>query len=227
MDYLQEDEMYFRITDDLDFLQPVSKKGYLNIFGFSSKKDKEDKLKSFILSVIRVNYHSCLRNPIYQSLCDKDKENIHKLGKKIKIGKYYINDIFDEIKFVNKRNEHKLYYLIKNIEKENLFVKDLKELYKHQNPKEMKKIIKFTIYRHSDIFNNFNKFYDRTSEKQRSVNNERREIAKQIRRNELKSRKSNTSTRATKSSKQKTKRKRRSDSSNFSIDSDKSIDSLM
>jgi hypothetical protein len=226
MDDFQEDELYFRITDDLYFLQSVPRKGYLNIFGYSSKKDKEDKLKSFILSVIRVNYHSCLRNPKYKLLCDIDKENIYKLGKKIKIGKYYIIDIFDEIKFVNRRNEHKLYFLIKNIEKENLFLKDLKEMYKHEDQREMKKIIKFTIYRHSDIYNS-DKFYERTSEKRRSISNERRAIAKQIRKNELKSRKSNTSTRATKSSKKKSTRKRRSDSSNFSVDSDRSIDSLV
>ena len=224
MEDLQEDEEYFRITDDLDFLQPIPRKGYFNMFGYSSKKDKEDKLKSFILSVIRVNYHSCLRNPEYKLLCDRDKENIHKLGKKIKIGKYYINDIFDEIKFVNRRNEHKLYYLIKNIEKENLFLRDLKEMYKHQNLREMKKIIKFTIYRHSDIYNS-DKFYDRTSAKLRSISEERRAIAKQIQKNELKTRRSNTSTRATKSSKKKSTRKRRSDSSNFSVDSDR--DSLV
>ena len=143
---------YYSITNNLENLQP-QKRNFFNVFGSSSKKEKEEIFKSFVLSVIRINYHSCMRdinNKSYETLCDKDKKNIHKLGKKIKLGNYYIIDIFDEITVKGKSDITKIFFLIKVPTKVNLF---LDEIYKLTNDiTEINKIKKYTIYQDSEIY---------------------------------------------------------------------------
>jgi len=143
---------YYNITNNLENLQP-KKRNFFNVFGSSSKKEKEEKLKSFVLSVIRINYHSCMRdinNKSYETLCDKDKKNIHKLGKKIKIGSYYIINIFDEEIYTVKDNKTKIFFFIKDPKKVNLF---LDEIYKLTDDiTEINTIKKYTIYKDSEIY---------------------------------------------------------------------------
>jgi hypothetical protein len=143
---------YYSITNNLENLQPI-KKSFFNVFGSSSKKEKEENFKSFVLSVIRINYHSCMRdinNKSYETLCDKDKKNIYKLGKKIKIGNYYIIDIFEEITVKGKYDITKIFFLIKEPNKVNLFLDEINKL--TDDTSEIKEIKKYTIYKNSEIY---------------------------------------------------------------------------
>ena len=143
---------YYNITNNLINLQP-QKRNFFNVFGSSSKKEKEENFKSFVLSVIRINYHSCMRdinNKSYETLCDKDKKNIHKLGKKIKIGSYYIINIFDEEIYTVKDNKTKIFFLIKDHIKVNLFLDEIDKL--TDDITEINTIKKYTIYKDSEIY---------------------------------------------------------------------------
>ena len=222
---------YYSITNNLENLQPI-KKSFFNVFGSSSKKEKEENFKSFVLSVIRINYHSCMRNinnKSYETLCDKDKKNIHKLGKKIKIGNYYIIDIFDEEIYTVKDNKTKIFFFIKDPKKIDLFLDEINNL--TDNTSEIDTIKKYTIYKYSEIYSTEKlkgkKILEQLNKEQKNIietkqNKKYTNLLKYKKYNPFMTRR-NSSSITNKSSRKKSsgtrKLERKSNSSNFSLGS--------